>query len=79
MDDFNGLITYAAGLYDGVTDEPGCLDIGELEVHNSNKPWGDVNCDDLVNALDALFLIAYNAGVPLQQEVGCFAIGENMT
>jgi hypothetical protein len=78
LDDFDDLMRYLAELYDGVVDLPGCLDIGEVENNFSHLPWGDLNCDGEVNALDALFLIAYEADVILQQEQGCFNIGENM-
>lgn len=78
--DFTALMQFGAGLYDGVTDEAGCLDIGELETHNSNLPWGDVNCDGGVTMIDALYLIAYEASIilaPVGQ--GCFPIGAAMT
>lgn len=78
MADFDDSITYAAGLYDGVTPPPECLNIGDPE-RNSGHPWGDFNCDDAVDALDSLFEIAYLGGVILQQNAGCFPIGQNMT
>jgi hypothetical protein len=74
FDDFNLLITYAAGLNNGVTDAPNCVDLGDQEPITA-RPWGDLNCDGFVNALDALYLIAHKAGVALPQGQGCVAIG----
>lgn len=37
---------------------------------------GDNNCDGVINALDALTGLQFVAGLPLNQEVGCFDLGE---
>lgn len=76
-DDVWLLLEYAAALIDGVT--PGtCLDLGDPES-NSGFPWGDLNCDGAVNAIDALHIVAFQAGIFLPVEGDCIAIGDPMT
>jgi hypothetical protein len=72
------LLAFAALLSDGVT--PGaCPDIGDPESI-SGFDWGDVNCDGLVNAEDALYDLAYRAGIALPQNAqNCFSIGSLIT
>ena len=76
MDDFDVLITFAAELNDG-TDHPPCLDLGDPES-NSGFPWGDVNCDGLINVMDALAIILYGADYPYSQTEPCPLIGEEV-
>lgn len=73
LDDFELVIQFAASVWDGVTSGE-CPDLGFPE-QISGQPWGDVNCDDAVDALDALYVLAYVADAPLQTPGGCFAVG----
>ena len=57
------LLQYSAGLTDGQM--PGdCPDLGGAGPA-SGFPWGDVNCDGAVNALDSLFVLAHLADITL--------------
>jgi CSLREA domain-containing protein len=77
LDDADGLLEFAAGIFDG--EQSGCLDFGDTEA-NSGFPWGDVNCDGFVNAIDALFIVAFKEGIALPQAAGnCFPLGQTMT
>jgi hypothetical protein len=70
-DDFLLLLSYTAGLDDGVQPPP-CINLGgSLGI----TLWGDVNCDGAVNALDALFVLAHIAGAPWPTPTNCAAIG----
>ena len=59
IDDFVLLIQFAAGVNDGTT--PGdCPDVGgAMPAGGTPDKWGDVNCDDVVDALDALGVLAW--------------------
>jgi hypothetical protein len=39
-------------------------------------PWGDVNCDESLNSIDALTLMRHIARLPVQQVEPCPTIGE---
>jgi hypothetical protein len=77
--DFRFLIKFSAELNDGTT--PGaCPDVGVNEAISGHK-WGDVNCDGLVNALDALYVLVFKVQLhtlpsPPQH---CFPIGSVIT
>jgi hypothetical protein len=72
------LLRYAAGLNDGSTAAPSCLDLGQSGLL-TGYPWGDVNCDHVVDATDALYVVAHLAGIELSRPGGCPAIGQTMT
>lgn len=76
--DFALLLLFAAGEYNGAT--PGaCPDIGSaVPAAVTGHPWGDVNCDGLVDARDALYVLAFDAGAPLATPQGCTAIGHSL-
>ena len=42
------------------------------------RAGADVNCDHSVNALDALIVLRYVAGSPLQQDASCLGIGSEI-
>lgn len=77
--DFDFLLRFAAGLNDGTT--PGdCPDLGEINTALAVAfAWGDVNCDSVVDAIDALYLLAHTVDVDLPQiGVDCIPIGDNI-
>ena len=52
---------------DGST-APGCPDLGQAEpAALTPHPWGDTDCDTLVDALDALYVMEYEAGFDIEQ------------
>jgi hypothetical protein len=76
--DFVFLLRFAAELNDG-TAPRGCPGLGDA-VSGSAFAWGDVNCDNHVNALDALFEVAHKAGVtPPPIGGNCVPIGSALT
>ena len=75
LDDFEFILEFAGGLNDGGT-PPFCPDLTESV---GGFPWGDVNCDHSVNALDALYVVAFEVGIRLHQPAGCVPIGSAIT
>lgn len=79
LDDFELLILYASGLWDGVSGLNGCPSVNQAEPI-TGFPWGDVNCDGLVNALDVLFILAYQVDIDLTPvEPSCVPVGNLIT
>jgi hypothetical protein len=62
--DLRLLLTFAASLHDGSM-PPGCLDLEDPEPISA-RPWGDVNCDGIVDSSDALYVLAYLVNIFLQ-------------
>ena len=69
------VISYAAGLSEGTTSEVPGLDQA-VPASGESFQWGDMNCDDAVNALDAHFLFAYKGDIALTQQPNCVPIGQ---
>ena len=65
-------LRYVAGL--GVTQKPGCFEIGS-EVASL---FGDVDCDDGVDAVDALKVLKFVAALPFTQTEPCPDIGTTL-
>lgn len=69
------MIQFSAGLIGGQQLAP-CPDLGEPEPI-SGDGWADVNCDGVVDALDALYIIAFDADVTLPLSNGvCVTVGQ---
>ena len=67
-------LRFDAGLSAGTGD---CPAIGEaVEADDQSLVWGDVDCDGVVNPVDALKLLRFDAGLPVQQAQGCPPIGQ---
>ena len=66
------MIQYFAGLNDGTQPDP-CPDLAEV-LPGVPFLWGDVDCANGVNVLDALYVLAHKAGIELPHP-GCPAIG----
>ncbi|HSR31218.1 MAG TPA: choice-of-anchor Q domain-containing protein, partial [Anaerolineae bacterium] len=71
------LLRFVAGL--SVSQQPGCTPIGaSLPLPIPTWPpahFGDVDCDGAVNAVDALKVLRYVAGLSVSQELGCTELG----
>ena len=65
-----------AGLNDGTQPDP-CPDLGQA-LPGVTFLWGDVDCQFGLNPLDALYVLAYKAGIVLSHS-GCPAIGSPLT
>jgi len=79
LDDFRLLLEFVALLNEGVTPGVDCPDLDDDDP-SSDFPWGDVNCDGAVDAIDALYLIAHLGGFDLAQfDDSCVAIGSGIT
>jgi hypothetical protein len=48
-------------------------------VNLQARPWGDVNCDAVVDPLDALFVLLYMADVPGEPQLPCPPMGHAVT
>ena len=63
-----------AGL--STTTQATCLPMGgPLFVNGTLRLWGDVNCDGL-DAVDAVLMLRFDAGLPVQVPAGCPGLGE---
>jgi len=72
--DLEFVLEFSVGLNDGAT--PGsCPDLGSTTIGAVARPWGDTNCDDHVDAIDALYIVAYEASIQLQDPAGCPPVG----
>ena len=56
-----------------MTPPVGCPSLG-----SGSPPFGDVNCDGLVNAGDTIAILQYKAGVPVNPppQSGCTPLGQ---
>lgn len=71
------MLEFVAGLNDGTI--PGCLKLAGDQLVGGFL-WGDVNCDNKVNAKDALYILAHLAGSDLAPVAGnCVPIGQVIT
>jgi hypothetical protein len=77
--DFMLLLEFIAELTEGQQSAP-CPDVNEPEPI-TGFGWGDVNCDEAIDALDALFIALFKAGVetPEPADPSCFAMGNVLT
>jgi hypothetical protein len=57
-----------------------CPDMGQIvDVQNASPhPWGDVDCGGDVSPVDSLKLLRFDGGLPVDQEVGCPPMGEEV-
>jgi len=79
-DDFTFLLQYFAGLNDGTQPDP-CPNLGEAvpaSVASVASLWGDVDCVNGLNPLDALYVLAHTVDIELPHP-GCPAIGDPLT
>ena len=55
-----------------------CPTVGAVEPI-SGHPWGDVTCDGMVNAKDALWILAHTVEIELPQPGDCTHLGHLFT
>jgi len=72
--DFLFLLQYDDYLNDGTTPN-GCPDLGAIGIATAaDFPWGDINCNHHLDAIDALYIVAYEAGIQMPDPSGCPAV-----
>jgi len=73
-EDFTSMMQYLAGLNDGTQPDP-CPDLGEAVPASVASLWGDVDCVNGLNPVDALRVLAHKAGIGFAI-AGCTPIGQ---
>jgi len=70
------MMQYLAGLNDGTQPDP-CPDLGEAVPASVASLWGDVDCANGLNPVDALRVLAHKAGIGFAI-AGCTPIGQTL-
>ena len=75
---FNGDIAFSSDRVAPEADTGGCPEMGEdVDVQNASiHRWGDIDCSEVVDPVDALKLLRYDAGLDVARPPDCPDPGE---